>query len=85
MATQYEVRVSPAAKAGLDVLPRRVAAATLNFMKIYLQQQPHEAGVELRGGQLKGCFIASRGQYRIVYKIDIPAGVVDVLQILPQH
>jgi hypothetical protein len=54
------VRVSPAAKAGLAVLPRRVAAATLNFMKIYLQQQPHEAGVELRGGQLKGCFIARR-------------------------
>lgn len=85
MTPQYQVKVSPAAQAGLDVLPGRIAAAAVNFMRTYLQRQPHHVGVELRGDHLKGCFLAQRGQYRIIYKIDGPASIVHVLQILPQH
>ena len=85
MATQYAVEVSLEAQAGLDALPGRVAAAVVNFIRTYLQQYPDQAGVELRGHQLKGWFVAQRGQYRVVYKIDDAARTVHVLQILPQR
>ena len=79
----YEVRISPEAKAGLEVLPGRIAAAAINYIRTHLRSAPERAGVEMRG-TLKGTFVAKRGQYRIVYRIDEPAGFVDVLQILAQ-
>lgn len=80
----YTVRISPAAKAGLATLPPRIAAAAVNFMGTHLQQNPETSGVSLEGS-LKGHFLAQRGQYRIVYKVDRAAGTVDILQILSQR
>lgn len=80
----YEVRISPAARAGLEVLPGRIAAAAINYIRTHLRRDPERAGVEMRA-TLKGTFVARRGQYRIVYRIDEPAGCIDILQILPQH
>ncbi|WP_157767698.1 type II toxin-antitoxin system RelE family toxin [Actinosynnema pretiosum] len=85
MTARYKVVVSPAAQTGLDALPGRVAAAVVNFLRINLRQNPSREGVELRGSPLKGCLLAQRGQYRVIYKIDSPGGVVNVLQILPQR
>lgn len=82
--TMYQVRISPRAQADLDLLPGRIAAAAVNFIRIHLRQHPDRAGVKLRGN-LKDHFLAQRGQYRIIYKVDSPAGIVDILQILSQH
>jgi mRNA interferase RelE/StbE len=77
----YQVRLSPEASAGLERLPARVAAAGINFIREQLIKRPETLGLPL-SGSLKGRFVVKREQYRIIYRVDHAAGMVDILQIL---
>lgn len=77
----YSVRFLPAARRALsDRLPEAVATAAIEFCADALADNPHRVGKALVG-PLTGCHGARRGSYRIVYRIDDAAHVVDVLDI----
>jgi mRNA interferase RelE/StbE len=61
-------------------LPRTVAAAVLEFCDVALAVNPLRVGKPLFG-PLAGCRGARRGTYRIVYRIDEAARLVQVLDI----
>jgi mRNA-degrading endonuclease RelE of RelBE toxin-antitoxin system len=61
-------------------LPESVAAAVLEFCSSALAVEPHRVGKPLFG-PLEGCHGARRGSYRVVYRIDDTARVVQVLDV----
>jgi mRNA interferase RelE/StbE len=78
---RYEVRFQPAARRAIaERLPESVAAAVLEFCDAALALSPRRAGKPLFG-PLAGCHGARRGTYRVVYRIDEQAHVVEVLDI----
>ena len=78
---RYEVRFQPAARRAIaERLPESVAAAVLEFCDAALALSPRRVGKPLFG-PLVGCHGARRGTYRIVYRIDEQARIVDVLDI----
>lgn len=78
---RYEIRFQPAARRAIaERLPESVAAAVLEFCAAALALSPHRAGKPLFG-PLAGCHGARRGTYRVVYRIDEQAHVVEVLDI----
>lgn len=77
----YDVRFQRTARRALaERLPEAVAAAAIEFCASELSARPHRVGKPL-AGPLAGCFGARRGTYRIVYRIDDVAGIVQVLDI----
>jgi mRNA interferase RelE/StbE len=77
----YEIRFQPdARRAVAERLPESVAAAVLEFCEAALAMSPRRVGKPLFG-PLAGCHGARRGTYRIVYRIDEQAHVVEVLDI----
>jgi mRNA interferase RelE/StbE len=77
----YELIVAgPAARALGSDLPESVAAAVLDFITGALIENPHRVGKELRN-ELHGRFVARRGTYRILYRIDDELRRVTVLKI----
>lgn len=78
---RYEVRFQPAARRAIaERLPESVAAAVLEFCDAALALSPRRVGKPLFG-PLAGCHGARRGTYRVVYRIDEQALVVEVLDI----
>jgi mRNA interferase RelE/StbE len=78
---RYEVRFQPAARRAIaERLPESVAAAALEFCDAALALSPRQVGKPLFG-PLAGCHAARRGTYRVVYRIDEQAHVVEVLDI----
>lgn len=78
---RYDVRFQPAARRAIaERLPESVAAAVLEFCDAALALSPRRVGKPLFG-PLTGCHGARRGTYRVVYRIDEPAHVVEVLDI----
>jgi mRNA interferase RelE/StbE len=78
---RYEVRFQPAARRAIaERLPESVAAAVLEFCDADLALSPRRVGKPLFG-PLAGCHGARRGTYRVVYRIDDQARVVEVLDI----
>lgn len=78
---RYEVRFQPAARRAIaEPLPESVAAAVLEFCDAALALSPRRVGKPLFG-PLAGCHGARRGTYRVVYRIDDHARVVEVLDI----
>lgn len=78
---RYEIRFQPAARRGIaERLPESVAAAVLEFCEAALALSPRRVGKPLFG-PLAGCHGARRGTYRVVYRIDEQAHVVEVLDI----
>lgn len=78
---RYEVRFQPAARPAIaERLPESVAAAVLEFCDAALALSPRRVGKPLFG-PLAGCHGARRGTYRVVYRIDEQAHVVEVLDI----
>jgi mRNA interferase RelE/StbE len=78
---RYEVRFQPAARRAIaERLPESVAAAVLEFCDAALALSPRRVGKPLFG-PLAGCHGARRGTYRVVYRIDEQAHVVEVLDI----
>ena len=77
----YEIRFQAAARRAIaERLPESVAAAVLEFCEAALALSPRRVGKPLFG-PLVGCHGARRGTYRIVYRIDEQARIVDVLDI----
>ncbi len=78
---RYEVRFQAAARRAIaERLPEPVAAAVLEFCDAALTLSPRRVGKPLFG-PLAGCHGARRGTYRVVYRIDEQAHVVEVLDI----
>jgi mRNA interferase RelE/StbE len=80
-AEPYEIRFQAAARRAIaERLPESVAAAVLEFCEAVLALSPRRVGKPLFG-PLTGCHGARRGTYRVVYRIDEQAHIVDVLDI----
>jgi mRNA-degrading endonuclease RelE of RelBE toxin-antitoxin system len=63
-----------------ETLPEAVAAAVWEFVSGPLLDNPHRVGKPLRF-ELEGYYSARRGQYRVIYRIDERAVIVDVIKI----
>jgi mRNA interferase RelE/StbE len=67
---RFELVVArPAARALAEELPEAVAAAVIDFITGPLLDDPRRVGRELRR-ELAGVWVARRGTYRVLYRID---------------
>ena len=81
MSQRYRLRIArPAAKALVEVLPEKVAAAVYKFISGPLLDNPHRVGKPLNP-PMAPAWTARRGTYRILYFVDDKAGVVEVTTI----
>ena len=77
----YALRLSRSARRALaETLPESVAAAVWQFVSGPLLDNPHRVGKRLRF-ELEGYYSARRGQYRVIYRIDEDAVIVEVVTI----
>jgi mRNA interferase RelE/StbE len=77
----YELVVAgPAARAIADVLPEQVAVAVITLITGELLQAPRRVGKPLRR-ELEGNWVARRGTFRVVYRIDEDHHEVVVLRV----
>lgn len=77
----YELVVAgPAARSIAEVLPEAVAAAVIDLITGDLLDGPQKVGKPLRR-ELEGEWVARRGTFRVVYKIDYDRHEVVVLRI----
>jgi len=65
---------------GAAVLPERVAAAVVEFIAGTLLENPQRVGRPLQR-ELAGLHAARRGTFRVVYRIDVDAHLVEVLDV----
>ena len=78
--SRWELIVAPSAERSLARLPRKAAAAVVEFLLGPLLENPARVGHPLRG-ELQGLWTARRGPYRVVYEIDEGAKEINVLRI----
>jgi mRNA-degrading endonuclease RelE of RelBE toxin-antitoxin system len=77
----YELVVAgPAARAISEVLPEAVAVAVLALITGDLLDAPHRVGKPLRG-ELEGLWVARRGTFRVVFRIEETSHEVVVLRV----
>ena len=77
----YILRTTPTVRRALaETLPEAVAAAACEFITGPLLEQPHRVGKQLLP-PLDDRFIARRGTYRVIYRIDDKAHIVTVVDI----
>ncbi len=77
----YRLAMARSASRALDLdLPEAVASAVVEFVTGVLLENPQWVGKPLQP-PLDGKWSARRGQYRIIYTIDIAAQIVTVLHI----
>jgi mRNA-degrading endonuclease RelE of RelBE toxin-antitoxin system len=74
------VVAGPAARAIADVLPEAVAVAVIALITGDLVAAPHRVGKPLRR-ELEGLWVARRGTFRVVYRIDEENHEVVVLRV----
>ncbi|MDQ4070036.1 MAG: type II toxin-antitoxin system RelE/ParE family toxin [Actinomycetota bacterium] len=74
------VVAGPAARAIADVLPEPVAVAVIALIIGELVAVPHRIGKPLRR-ELEGLWVARRGTFRVVYRIDEDHREVVVLRV----
>jgi mRNA-degrading endonuclease RelE of RelBE toxin-antitoxin system len=70
----------PAARQIEHGLPESVATAIIEFLTGALAENPYRVGKPLRD-ELAGWYGARRGSFRIMYRIDETARLVEVLRI----
>jgi len=81
VSERYELRVyGPAREALEERLPLTAALAVWEFCDGPLHDEPHRVGRPL-GRELVGYFSARRGPYRVIYRLDDEARIVDVVRI----
>ena len=78
----FEIRWAPSALRDLERLSEKVAGAAVEFIYGPVSDNPERVGRPLRF-ELEGLHSARRGDYRVVYRIDLEAEVVVVHAI--QH
>jgi len=77
----WQLRVAgPASRKIAEVLPEAVAAAVVEFITGALLENPHRVGRPLRN-ELQGNHAARRGTFRIIYRIRLDEGVVEVIDV----
>lgn len=78
--TPYEVEWARPARRALARIPEKVATAAIEFIYGQLADSPHRVGHPLRF-ELEGTHSASRGDFRIIYRIEDDERVVFILTI----
>jgi mRNA interferase RelE/StbE len=78
--TAFEIAWTGPARRALTRLREKVATAVVEFLYGSLADNPHRVGKPLTLG-LTGLYSARRGGYRIIYRMDELAHVVEVLAI----
>lgn len=76
----YRIEWAWPARRALERLPERVGVAAVEFTYGPPANNPQRVGRELRF-ELEGHHAAHRGDYRIVYRIDVKQRVVFILTI----
>lgn len=77
----FDLALGPAARRALaEDLSESVAAAIIEFITGALLEKPRVVGKPLHV-PLQGIWIARRGAYRVLYRIDEPGGTVLVIRI----
>ena len=76
----FAIAWTAAGRRALARLPEKAAAAVVEFLYGSLAANPHRAGKPLKLG-LDGLHSASRGDYRVIYRIDGHRHRVDVVAI----
>ncbi len=77
----WKLRVAgPASRKIAEVLSEAVAAAVVEFITGALLENPHRVGRPLRN-ELRGNHAARRGTFRIIYRIRVDEGVVEVIDV----
>ena len=77
---RYRVVMAPSAGRALKRLPEKIAAACVEFILGPLAENPHRIGKPLMG-PLEGRYSARRGAYRVIYRIDDAAHVINVSRV----
>ncbi|MDQ3717038.1 MAG: type II toxin-antitoxin system RelE/ParE family toxin [Actinomycetota bacterium] len=78
--TPVEIALIGPARRALLRLPEKVATAAIEFVYGSLSDNPHRLGKPLALG-LEGLHSARRGNYRVIYRIDDDADLIEVLAI----
>jgi len=78
--SRWGLVVAGPARRTIERLPSKVAIAVLDFVLGPLIENPHRVGKPLRG-DLTGLHSARVGTYRVVYEIDEPNRIVQVIYI----
>lgn len=73
-------RWTPTAQRDLRRLPEKIATAAVEFVYGSLADSPERVGRELQL-ELAGRHAARRGDYRVIYQIDRPGGVVLIVHV----
>ena len=77
----YVLALAPRARRAIETdLPEAAAAAVLEFITGPLLANPHRVGKAL-GGQLAGKYVARRGEYRVLYRVEETTATVRVVRI----
>jgi len=76
----WRLVIAASAERSLGRLPPKIAAATVEFMLGPLMEAPRRVG-HLLQRELTGLWSARRGAYRIVYELNEPELVVNVVRI----
>jgi mRNA interferase RelE/StbE len=76
----YAIAWTAPARRALVRLPEKVATAVVEFVYGSLAANPHRVGKPLKLG-LEGLHSASRGDSRVIYRIDDPRRRADVVAI----
>jgi mRNA interferase RelE/StbE len=76
----WDVRFAPSAIRTLDRLPPRIAVAVVEFVTVTLPDNPERMSKPLRG-DLEDLRSARRGDYRVLFSLDPPAGILLVVRI----
>ncbi len=74
------IRWAPTAQRDLRRLPEKIATAVVEFVYGSLADNPERVGRALQF-ELVGRHAARRGDYRVIYQIDRPAGVVLIMHV----
>jgi mRNA interferase RelE/StbE len=76
----YAIAWTAPARRALGRLPEKVGSAVVEFCYGSLAANPYRVGKPLRLG-MEGLHSARRGDYRVIYRIDDQARLVDVVAI----
>lgn len=80
MTSAYSVRWTASAQRDLRRLPEKIATAVVEFGYGSLAENPQRVGRALHL-ELAGLHAARRGDYRIVYRIDVESRVVRIVHV----
>ncbi|HEX9712239.1 MAG TPA: type II toxin-antitoxin system RelE/ParE family toxin [Actinomycetota bacterium] len=78
--TAFEIEWARPARRALARIPEKVATAAIEFIYGAMADNPHRVGHPLRF-ELEGRHSASRGDFRIIYRIDEGERFVFILTI----